>query len=101
MLIFCSLEEEQGIVHPEIQAAYVGSTVSITCVTFSNKTVTWLSPKRKKIKHATKSLLIKNITIKDSGKYTCKGYLHPTNTKFVAVAEILVGGSFEIFLLIF
>ena len=96
-MFFLTSDDGQGTVYPVMQAAFVGSTVTVDCISFSEKDVSWYSPNKKEMEGSANILTITNIQIEDSGKYTCVGFLYPDDMRFVATAEILVGSKFQYF----
>ena len=66
------------------------SNISINC--YSNGKVQWFKEK-KKLKHSSNTLKLKNLKMKDSGYYSCHGSLG-NNASFIAQSEVLVGGNY-------
>jgi len=90
-MAFLEKSEKLGIVHPSFQMAYEGYNVSLHC--YSYLTAIWL--KDDKISRGYMKddmLLLRNVTKRDSGMYTCIGS-YANKTKFEKVLEVLVGGQ--------
>ena len=82
---------------PLTQPYYVvprGSDVSLECN--SNSPPTWLRERDNKMYTAMlATLVLKNITTEDGGRYLCKGYLDEfENKSFTAISTLLVAGLF-------
>ena len=84
-----------GQVIPPYQVVLPGSDVSMKCHNVLR--VTWLREKDNKvyITAILSTLVLKNITRQDGGRYLCKGYLDEKGfVPFSALSTLLVAGLF-------
>jgi len=84
---------DYGSIKPKIQVAYIGSQVNLYC--YSASKPRWLKNDRNITQSHVKKkfkFTILNVTVADSGNYTCSGSL-PSGDRFKSYSILFVGSK--------
>lgn len=99
--MLCLLESrsvEFGKINPTTQVTYAGHTVLLECGSVDS--AKWFkSGSLIEGNRAANTLVLKNVTEKDGGTYTCYGTMpsETGNVRFSDSASVLVGGMYSIY----